>query len=635
MEFFGLTAAQLWTLYLGAGAAVVLLYILKLRRRQVPVPFAKLWKRVLVERPSSALFQHLKRLLSLLLQLLLLGLLVFALADPRFKGVSRAGRNLVVLLDGSASMQATDVPNGGRAGQAREAVRRMIREMGSADRMLLAQMDGEITALSPMTDDVASLETALKDYAPRDTGLDFAGATRFALDAIRGLDRAEVIIVGDGGYGAARDGAGEVRLPENVPLRHVAVGRSGRNVGISAFSARRYPLDKTRYEVLVEVRNYSDRREEIELSLFADDAPLEITRVVLEPNGTQQRVLRDQSGANQTLEARVQFADRTRDDLPADDRAYATLPARRRSRVLLVSEGNLYVNAALLLDEYIENDEATPAQAPQKIREGHYDLVIIDGPAIPTPAGTAVLYLNPSGPDSPLELDGATPEQAQIARPFFDRIEARHPLMRFMSDIEDTNIGLAQRVRLRQGDRAVAASNQGALIVVGERNGGRFVATTFDLRVSDLPLRVSWPVLVINTIDWIHGEDPAYLSSFKTGESWRVPVPAGVDRAEVEGPDGKRFSAPVIEGRAVLRGMRAGFYRVRAGNDAQIVAGNLTDPDESRVAPRPFTELNGTRATAPIAGRVGVRRELWLYLLAGALAIVVFEWLSYHRRVTV
>lgn len=634
MEFFGLTAAQLWTLYAGVGAAVVVLYILKLRRRQVPVPFARLWKRVLVERPTSALFQHLKRLLSLLLQLLLLGLMVFALADPRFKGISRAGRNLVVLVDGSASMQATDVP-GGRAGAAREAVRRMIREMGSADRMLLAQMDGEVTALSPMTDDVASLENALKDYAPRDTGLDFSRATRFAIDAIRGLERSEVIIVGDGGYGAARDGAGEVRLPEGVALRHVAVGRTGRNVGISAFSARRYPLDKTRYEVLVEVRNYSDRREAIELSLYADDSPLEVTRLELEPNGTQQRVLRDQSGANQTLEARVQFADRTRDDLPADDRAYATLPARRRSRVLLVSEGNLYVQAALLLDEYIESEEATVAEAPQKMREGRYDLVVMDGVTVPAPPGTPVLYLHPTGTDSPLQIEGTTPETSEIRRPFFERIDARHPLMRFMSDLEDTNVGVATRYRLREGDRAVAASSQGPLIVVGERAAARFVAVTFDLRSSDLPLRVSWPVLLINTIDWIHGEDPAYLSSFKTGESWRVPVPAGVERAEVEGPDAKRWTVPVIEGRAVLRGMRAGFYRVRAGTDAQIVAGNLTDPDESRMAPRPFAELNGTRATPPIAGRVGVRRELWLYLLAGALAIVVLEWISYHRRVTV
>lgn len=634
MEFLGLATGQLFTIFAVAGAAVVMLYILKLRRRQVPIPYSRLWKKVLIERPSSALFQHLKRLISLLIQLLLLALMVLALADPRFKAISRSGRNLVVLLDGSASMQATDV-QGGRVTAAREAVRKMIREMGSSDRMLLAQMDGEVTALCPMTDDVALLETALRDYTPRDTGIDFAHALRFSLDALRGLDHSEIVVVGDGGYSPARDSGGEIQIPSGVELRQVSIGRSTRNIGISAFSARRYPLDKTRYEVLVEVRNFSDRREEVELSLFADDSPLEVTRMVLEPNGSQQRVLRDQSGANQTLEARVKFQDGTHDDLPADDRAYATLPARRRSRVLLVSEGNLYVQAALLLDEYIETDEVTPAEAPERIRQGHYDLVVMDGATVPSAAGTAVLYLHPSGPDSPLELDARTPELAEIPRPFFDHIESRHPLMRFMSDLEDTNIGVATKYRLREGDRAVAWSNQVPLIVLGERAGGKFVALSFDLRASDLPLRVSWPVLLINTIDWIHGEDPAYLSSFKTGESWRIPVPAGAERAEIETPDHLTMTAPVIEGRAVLRGMRAGFYRVRAGGDAQIVAGNLVDANESQIGPRAFVGINGTRATAPIGGRVGVRRELWLYLLAGAVAIVMIEWLTYHRRVTV
>ena len=38
---------------------------------------------------------------------------------------------------------------------------------------------------------------------------------------------------------------------------------SARNVAITGFSVRRYPLDKSRYEVLVEVRNYSDRAERV------------------------------------------------------------------------------------------------------------------------------------------------------------------------------------------------------------------------------------------------------------------------------------------------------------------------------------------------------------------------------------
>ena len=105
MTLLGLPAAQLApALALGSGVLVAL-YLLKQQRRRVPVPFARLWQRVLRESESSALQRRLKRLLSLLLQLVMLALLVLALGDPRLSQ-SRAGRTLVLLVDTSASMQA-------------------------------------------------------------------------------------------------------------------------------------------------------------------------------------------------------------------------------------------------------------------------------------------------------------------------------------------------------------------------------------------------------------------------------------------------------------------------------------------------------------------------------------------------
>ena len=46
--------------------------------------------------------------------------------------------------------------------------------------------------------------------------------------------------------------------------------RGVRNVGITAFSVRRYPLDKSRYEVMLEVTNTGDAPEELELTLYGD-----------------------------------------------------------------------------------------------------------------------------------------------------------------------------------------------------------------------------------------------------------------------------------------------------------------------------------------------------------------------------
>lgn len=628
MDFLGVAPARLIPLFAAAAAVVVALYVLKLRRRRVLVPFARLWDRVLDERPSSALFKHLRRILSLLIQLLLLALLVLALSDPRRAGATGAGRTRVVLLDASASMKAIDVP-GSRAEAARRAARELLRGLGAADRALVASMDAEVTALAPMTDDPAALEAALRDYRPRDTGLDLPRALRFAADALRGATNPEVIIVGDGDYDLAESPLG------SVPLRFVGVGRRSRNVGIAAFSVRRYPLDKSRYEVLAEVKSWSQRPERVELTLLADGAPVEVTTLALGPGEGAQRVLPNLSGANASLEARIRLADGGRDDLPADDRAYATLPPRRRARVLSVSHGNRYLEAALLLDEYLDVVECTPESAPMRLRESHFDVAILDGVSLPLPPGTHGIWLRPQGPDAPLPFEegfALAPTGGALA---FDEVLRRHPVMRFTGDLEEAHIGRIVRYRPTPADRVLGRSAAGPLLVAGERGDQRFVLLAFDPRESDLPLLVSWPVLLLNSIDWFAGEDPAYLSSFRTGTAWRVPVPAGTSRAVVETPSGRRVPAPVHEGRAVFFGGEAGLYRVHAGDAHVLVAGNLADPAESRCGHRATITLGGARGTAPTPGAAGIRRELWLYLLAGAVAILAVEWVTWHRRVTV
>src|ERR1700759_694648 len=109
MHLTGLPLATLIQIFAAAGLAVVVFYILKLRRRPVPVPFSKIWTRILRDKEATSLFSQLKRLLSLLLQLALLVLLLLALGDPRAAANLIEGRNIVVLIDASASMQATDV----------------------------------------------------------------------------------------------------------------------------------------------------------------------------------------------------------------------------------------------------------------------------------------------------------------------------------------------------------------------------------------------------------------------------------------------------------------------------------------------------------------------------------------------
>src|SRR5512138_3300708 len=103
-----LLAPGLLLLGLLAGP-VLLLYMLKLRRRDTQVSSNLLWEQVLRDREANAPWQRLKRNLLLFLQLLILAAMVLALARPWVPSPTVAQGNVVVLLDASASMAATDV----------------------------------------------------------------------------------------------------------------------------------------------------------------------------------------------------------------------------------------------------------------------------------------------------------------------------------------------------------------------------------------------------------------------------------------------------------------------------------------------------------------------------------------------
>ncbi|HTH47754.1 MAG TPA: BatA domain-containing protein, partial [Candidatus Limnocylindria bacterium] len=88
--------------------AVVLFYLLKRKRVVKLVPSSLLWQKFLAETQASAPLQRLRHNWLLLLQLLLLLLIVLALARPYFAGQTGEAALQIVILDASASMQATD-----------------------------------------------------------------------------------------------------------------------------------------------------------------------------------------------------------------------------------------------------------------------------------------------------------------------------------------------------------------------------------------------------------------------------------------------------------------------------------------------------------------------------------------------
>lgn len=636
MHFYGLSASTLTAIAVIGAAAIIGLYVLKLRRRPVPVPFVRIWQRILREKEATSLFSQLKRILSLLVQLALLGLLILALGDPR-GFASTKSRHVVVLVDASASMKAVDLasslaPRYARIDAAKDEVKKLVRGLGGSDRMLIAQMDAAVTPLSTMTGEVADLDQAVAEVRATDARADFPRALRFATDVLLGLSSPEIVIVSDGNLGEPRDAAGEVHLG-NVAVSFVPIGKGGRNVAITEFSVRRYPLDRDRYEVMLELYNASKEAEEIELDLLGDGNLVDVTKLRLNPGERLPRFYPNLSGARRTLEATIKLGSGGRDDLPADDHAYALLPDQRRIRVLCVTAGNTYLEASLLLTSYLDVSYAAPSEYPVKGQT--FDVTIFDDVTPPVADGSgSVLYLNPSGDSSPVKVDAAA-----LTNVGFDTLDKKSPFLRWTA-VDDVYVGKGHRLVPEQGDKVIGASEKGALLVTGRRAGRRFLALGFNPRDSDFVLRMAWPLFVLNVLTEFVAEDPSYLSSFRTGEVWHVAVPTLSDEVWLTAPGASAPKrVPVQDGRAVYLGLDAGFYALETGPRGAAVksefAANLADVEESAIEPVKTLTVDG-KTTGTVEGfHVGVRSEWWIALLLIAAAITTVEWATYHRRITV
>lgn len=655
-----LTWTQVGGLLAAAGLVVTLLYLVKTRRRRVRVPFGPLWTEVLGRREVSSLWRLLKQVLSWLLAALVAVLLVSAAADPRPPREQEEGRSLVLLVDTSASMAATDVP-GGRLALAKAHALQAVERLVPADRAMLLSVDGQVVPLVSFTRDPALLRPAIQALQASATAADWPRALRFAHTALRGRPHGEILLitdaalppgmelpglVADGGPMPDGRGASLNLQPPASDLQPVirllpagpAAGEGGDNVAILAFNVRRYPVDRTSYELFLRVKSTFARPVRCELNILADGVLAEHIPLTLQPGEELHRVFPDLPVLGRKLLARLVFPEDVVDFFPTDDEAYALLPEQQKLKVALVGPGNLFLEAALLLDAQVELTRLSPEQY-RDLPSPRFDVTLLDRTAPrPDVAGPRIL-IAPPPEGSPWPVEGS------MDRPELTFVRRDHPLLRWVT-LNDLNIDEAWRVTPAAGDTVLAAARQGPLLLY--RGGASpTLLFTFDVVRSDLPLRAAFPMLLLDAFEEFFHHDAELLATYRTGETWHVSVPEELQEVVWVAPDGTRQRLPAQRGAVAIGGRSTGFHRLLLGPEEQgqerWLAANLADPRESDIRPRPDLLQAAARDAASPAGRGAAestrparpRRPPWMTVLAVAFAILLLEWFTYQRRVTV
>lgn len=178
----------------------------------------------------------------------------------------------------------------------------------------------------------------------------------------------------------------------------------------------------------------------------------------------------------------------------------------------------------------------------------------------------------------------------------------------------------------------------------GRKN--RWIAVGFDPVATEWVGHYSFSIFFVNAINWFFQEEAALLRPWSLAERWDVVLPwRGIESANVTLPDGSRQTA-LVDGGGTLAftGQQQGIYEVHhpkpssgAQREPTLIAASLRNETESSLVPKgEYTAWKAPEAVAEDVPKLSLMgADLWQLLLIIALALMVVEWFTYHRRWTV
>jgi hypothetical protein len=461
-------------------------------------------------------------------------------------------------------------------------------------------------------------------------------AVLLASELAKAQQRSEVLVISDG------DGADQAIDIRPVRVRYLRVGQRANNVGIVAMNTRTLPGG--RQELFASVANFSEGDRTVQAELRIDGSLIDVRSVSLAPasagapadgHGTppaagsvsnRRSLIFDSLPPDGGLAALKLDVD---DDLSADNVAFAIVRPSRRPTVGVAS-GNRFVWQAVASDPDIE---AHKIQADQEFEK--YDVLIAEGDQVSTAlkSDKGTLCINPP------ELPGFCVTEGGTSSPGASGATSADPSHPVNNYISYAGISFDQRKILKTAAwlKPIVSDSAGGLVWAGDNNGKRTVLLGFDLAKTDLPIRMEFPILIANCVAWLsqaagsngaltglHAQDTAV----RTGQPFRLQ--AASPRITIQRPDGNLVQCEVRDGVATFDDTdQVGAYTVRQSS-AQLRASLLSEL-ESDTKPRDSMSSAGGKIEESVEAYRS-DREVWSWVLYGALIVLAIEWLIYLRR---
>ena len=619
-----------------AGAVVVpsllVLYFLKLRRREMTVPSTLLWKKAVQDLQVNAPFQKLRRNLLLLLQLLLLFLLLLAFSRPVTNYTPGAGTTSVILVDRSASMGATDADLKGktRLDEAKRRAKELVDSMPRHSQAMVIAFDESAETVMPLSGDQSALKRAIDSIQQTDkkTKLKLA----YQLAEAQSSFNPEQLRPGVGSlpdiwvYSDGRvSDASELSIRGN--LRYIKIGSDDTpNIAIVAMNAKRKYERPTEVQIFARLANFGKEPVNADVQLSVDGQVRAVAGTSLAPerwDEKQKEKVQQKDSVEFTIDmmqagvVKVEQMHKEGDGLAADDSASVVVPPPEDLSVLLVTEGNFFLELAMKSLGLKNPQQMLPAAYENTKPDGKFNVIIFDRyqPKFEPKVGNFV-YFGATPPDS--KIKGEPPvyvPQPRAKQKVSGVIDWKrdHPVLR---NLPMGNHAFADPIKLTvppEAEVLMEGANGPLMVLYRDKFQTHFVMA-FDIIDSTWPLKASFPNFMVNLMQFLAvGSEMDVRPQYEPGATPRIQrehlqAAAGADVKSIRlnGPMGsKELMVPATSDFALPPLDRVGVYSTSpAIPPYEHIAVNLLDYNESNLMPVTQPPGNLGEAIASGGGKI-------------------------------
>lgn len=515
---------------------IIFFYILKQKARDMEFSSTMLWREVYRNVQADTPFEKLKNNILMYLQLLLLVLLIAALTAPVIKNAGAPAKNVVVVIDNSASMgYAYDKDT-----RLDEAKSRAVDTLDSLD-------DGDAVTLITCSDfanviyqgtDRQDLKEKIEGISQTNEAGSLDDASELLGSLISGMTNTHVYFYTDTAFDASvvtRSNSGAVYVVDSVYLdgENLSVNYVNYTLNYVNTSGSGEGDDRTcMARVLCSITNYTKSDRELDVTLYADDRAVDIQEAAI-PAGSTETVYFDEvelSGVESEFTAGIDDGD----DMEADNYQSVAITGMTEKTAVIVSTGNVFLEKALALDENVTVYKTDSADA-LKAGEDSYDLYVFDGSV-----STDGLTMEECGigNESSILLMGADDTFSDLGGYVTRMEDVENEYLSFVrSDVTDYVSGYTFGVtrshtyELPEGAEPCVSATDKVAGFVGDMDGVTVAVIGFDIHATDLALRTEFPIFMSQLEARLLGSDEAAkdVYSFPSDEESQV-VPAESER---------------------------------------------------------------------------------------------------------